>query len=142
MADSGMYTAKASGPAPQGRPARGETMSSPKNRFRVRLEKIEHLTPRQPTGRLYPVGYEHEGYIWTEAENLDAYLLGRKGVGPVVVLAAKHPTPEGGSEGSAFRTSIVEDVVKVRPGLFHVRTPNSVWQISQLPDDTPVEAGY
>lgn len=114
-------------------------MFLPKNRFRVRLEKIQHLTPRQPTGRLYPVGYEHEGYIWTEEQDLSHYLLGRKGVGPVVVLADREPTPNGGAEGAAFRTSMVEDVSRIRAGVYHVRTPNSVWQITQLPDDEAVE---
>ncbi|HEU5319513.1 MAG TPA: hypothetical protein VFX28_01835 [Methylomirabilota bacterium] len=116
-------------------------MFSPKNRFRVRLEKIQHLTPRQPTGRLYPVGYEHEGYIWTEEPDLTQYLLGRKGVGPVVVLAAKTATGTGsGAEGAAFRTSMVEDVSRVRSGVYHVRTPNSVWQVVELPEADPVEA--
>ena len=109
-------------------------MFPPKNRFRVRLEKIQHLTPRQPTGRLYPVGYEHEGYIWTEEPDLTHYLLGRKGVGPVVVLATNVERP-GGAEGAAFRTSMVEEVSRVRSGVYHVRTPNSVWQISELPHD-------
>jgi hypothetical protein len=113
-------------------------MFSPKNRFRVRLEKIQHLTPRQPTGRLYPVGYEHEGYIWTEEPDLTHYLLGRKGVGPVVVLAGKDASTERGAEGAAFRTSMVEDVSRVRNGVYHVRTPNSVWQVTELPDTEPV----
>jgi len=115
-------------------------MFSPKNRFRVRLEKIQHLTPRQPTGRLYPVGYEHEGYIWTEEPDLTHYLLGRKGVGPVVVLAARSPSMEGGAEGAAFRTSMVEDVSRIRTGVYHVRTPNSVWQVSELPDQDGASA--
>ncbi len=114
-------------------------MFLPKNRFRVRLEKIQHLTPRKPTGRLYPVGYEHEGYIWTQEQDLGDYLVGRKGVGPVVVLATKGPVIEGGTEGAAFRTSMVEEVSRVRAGVYHVRTPNSVWQVTELPNDEAVE---
>lgn len=114
-------------------------MFLPKNRFRVRLEKIQHLTPRKPTGRLYPVGYEHEGYIWTQEQDLGDYLVGRKGVGPVVVLATKGPVIEGGTEGAAFRTSMVEDVSRVRAGVYHVRTPNSIWQVTELPNGEAVE---